>query len=153
MCANYLVLEVVYLSLPSLKSELVKLALLLNLEVETSDTVPILKSKIQPSVALLKGYKSKAPEPSTPQAKPKPKAAASSPESMSSSWSTVTHQGMQELSDMLEAKVQQAIGCQDQKVEAMMSQVMHYIENRFSQMPLTAGAGGILDGLPQPMDP
>ena len=61
---------------------------------------------------------------------------------------------MQQVGDLLEARVQQAMTVQDQKVENMMAQVMMHIEDRFKYVP-QQGMAEVLNGtIPEvPMDP
>lgn len=131
--------------LPSLKADLVKLALLCDVTVLESDTIPILQQKIRPVVAVLrdvsKGKDVAKAYITAPAAKPKavvpPPVVAASVEEPSGSMRSSSPELMtaQQMATIMDNRLHGAILEQDQRLQAMMAQVMRHIEERFKNLP------------------
>lgn len=131
--------------LPSLKSDLIKLALLCEVPVLDSDTVPMLQKKIRPVVEALRGtsmiaskdvcnayVQSPIPGSSASASKAKAKAVPSAtPTLMKSAPLDSAAPTMQQLAELMDTRLHGTILEQDQRMQTMMTQVMQHIETRF----------------------
>ena len=131
--------------LPTLKADLIKLALLCDVTVLDTDTVPTLQAKLRPVVATIRNAEpkvaakasSRAPSStSAPAASPaEAKAAAAMPQAESMRSSSLELMTASQMADLMDNKLHGAILEQDQRLQTMMAQVMSHIEERFKNMP------------------
>jgi hypothetical protein len=131
--------------LPTLKTDLIKLALLCDVEVKESDTVPMLQARIRPVVATIRNAEPKtAAKASTRSSKPEVSTtreltsqAAGSEQPAVESMRSMSPELMTQaqMSTMLDSRLHSAILEQDQRLQTMMAQVMVHIEERFKHMP------------------
>ncbi|CAK9043510.1 unnamed protein product [Durusdinium trenchii] len=124
--------------LPSLRSDLVKLALLLNLDPGPKETVPQLQARIRPLVDLLKN---KAPPSKSEQLRVERLDPLASKTPTSSTWSAVSAmsapKGAMERQEEgcpfslelhnMELRVQEAMKAQDSRFQAMLGQVLQAV--------------------------
>ena len=121
--------------LPSLRADIIKLAALLQVEVDARDTVPVLQKKVRPMVDILKNkmkYDSKASSsketptaPSEFMTPPMPKRASPAPaESTKSSPSTTSV-----TLDQVDQRVQDLLSQQEQRFQAMLLPVLQHVIN------------------------
>ena len=130
--------------LPTLKADLIKLALLCDVPVLDSDTVPTLQAKIRPVVATIRSAEpnaaakasSRASTANAPAARlAEPKAAASARQAESIRSSSPELMRSAQMSELMDNKLHGAILEQDQRLQTMMAQVMSHTEERFKNMP------------------
>lgn len=118
--------------LPSLRSDLIKLAALLQVDVEPRDTVPVIQKKIRPMVDVLKNKGTKASSSKEPPAAtaldlmttPMPKRAAAPGASTRSSPSTPSV-----TLEQVDQRIQDLLSQQEQRFQAMLLPVLQHVIN------------------------
>ena len=109
--------------LPSLRADLVRLAALLEVDLDAKDTVAQIQKKVRPMVDLLKAQ---VPEPKAKAAPSRPSTTVTTPVASSMrSWQLPTGPTAEDL----EQRMQELIAQQDQRFQTMLMPVLQHIIN------------------------